>query len=716
MAFAVRAWTGNFFGKCITLAFMIFALLNVFAAAVEEVKDENEDDEHEHNLENDFSQKDLTVVTSIVLILILLTVAFETFKERLEESVHQDLKIILEKLFGELTVLGFLAIVTFSCTQTGVISRLSLFVYHEEEELLEFFEYVHFSIFAIMIAFVVQVIVLVSEASTTEDKWERMDTKCRELRLAEGRHDDALVFPSSSEQEAAIHLRSIYWLTRFFKGFRDKKEYDRKEFFMFQALRNEFILDRGLEPPFEPRPVISEADDFNFGRYLSLAQAHILTHIVEVKVHTWICFAAGALCWYLICISVNRHEETLAWIWLAIGWLVLCANLVFEQHLYNLRRTFIPKKLLEMLYHEDRSSDELHEESQRSYRETTNLLSDTSPEYLPAWCGVDVDSYVQRGRSFLSKMFVGGVPNRQQTYFWFDRKGPSYYKALLQINLIFVGVYTGLLLLVFFPFLFHLYSIHYFILYIVVAIIPPYIITVNKRDIVATLTQVTSIGTYRKVQIISDVLREEKTYQVVRAFIIINRMRRHARRSSSTSNHHESETTHHSNMSRASTSFTRLELAEVSKTFDTLDLDHSGTITREEFQDMLRKLGAKTSEEEIQQILSSLDSDNDGEVSREEFLNWYTRSIESEEIDPKKRAKDLFELFDSNDSDEITIGEFKNKLDSLNMGFSVDEIGAIVNELDSDRSGTVSLEEFEELIEKYHPKELKVRHDHASHH
>ena len=64
-------------------------------------------------------------------------------------------------------------------------------------------------------------------------------------------------------------------------------------------------------------------------------------------------------------------------------------------------------------------------------------------------------------------------------------------------------------------------------------------------------------------------------------------------------------------------------------------------------------------------------------------------------------------MFDKDDAGEITIEEFKRKLDAFNVGFSIDEVGAIVNELDEDNSGTIGLHEFEDLLYKYYPKELR---------
>lgn len=84
----------------------------------------------------------LTIIC-IVLVLIALTLGFEFLKEHLEHSVEEECEIILEKFFGELTVLGFLAMVTFIFSQTGIADMLSERIFGEKKELLEYFEYVY---------------------------------------------------------------------------------------------------------------------------------------------------------------------------------------------------------------------------------------------------------------------------------------------------------------------------------------------------------------------------------------------------------------------------------------------------------------------------------------------------------------------------------------------------------------------------------------------
>ena len=109
--------------------------------AEEEEEEEEEEEDPDH-----FEEVELIVVVVIALFLILATLAFEWMKDTLEESVSEDLEVILEKLFGELTILGFLAMVTFFLTQTGVLQEISEHVFGEEEELIEYFEYVEISL------------------------------------------------------------------------------------------------------------------------------------------------------------------------------------------------------------------------------------------------------------------------------------------------------------------------------------------------------------------------------------------------------------------------------------------------------------------------------------------------------------------------------------------------------------------------------------------
>ena len=112
---------------------------NIADEVSNDVQEEGGEEEEEWELQ------DFSAIVIIVLALIFLTILFEVAKEHLEESVSEDFEVILEKFFGELTVLGFLAMVTFLISRTGTIQRISEHVFGKEEELVEYIEYVVFT-------------------------------------------------------------------------------------------------------------------------------------------------------------------------------------------------------------------------------------------------------------------------------------------------------------------------------------------------------------------------------------------------------------------------------------------------------------------------------------------------------------------------------------------------------------------------------------------
>merc|ERR1719401_2454483 len=114
----------------------------------------------------------------------------------------------------------------------------------------------------------------------------------------------------------------------------------------------------------------------------------------------------------------------------------------------------------------------------------------------------------------------------------------------------------------------------------------------------------------------------------------------------------------------------------------------------------MKAVGACLSAEKMAKIMEILDEDGNGEIDKEEFLHFYARNIHKSKDDRSTadRARDMFA--ESKDG-QITIAEFKATLDAFNYGFTVDEVGALVRELDTDESGTITMHEFEQLLHKF---------------
>ena len=116
-----------------------------------------------------------------------------------------------------------------------------------------------------------------------------------------------------------------------------------------------------------------------------------------------------------------------------------------------------------------------------------------------------------------------------------DRKGPKFYMIILQANLIFIGLYTAMNLLGFLQYMYRSQNTVTFITYLILSILPMIGVMFFKQHLVAILSQVCCMGAYRRPNIVADVLREEKTARVVRAFIVIYKLRRFASQAGSKS-------------------------------------------------------------------------------------------------------------------------------------------------------------------------------------
>jgi len=617
---------------------------------------------------------------------------------------------MIESLFGEMTVLGFLSVFTFVISKMHFFPELSkrLFGEEEEEQLLEIFEFVHYTLFFVMIFFVIQVLGLEKQGIETMAQWEEMDRASQDkeyMKAIRERYDSGTIKITSSFRSA---LSAVSSASAYLPLLRNVKRELLEDQLMFHTLRKEFIMDRSNKPPFHPRNDSNGlSDDFRFGSYLSVCLGNTLAHIVEVEEFTWVFFAAVAVFAFTIFIASGDNMVVLAWVWVALGWSALVFNINFEKHLAQVRAAFasLPKRGSILKGDLD--------EKDVSNGESTYLIplrgSDNGyDDLLPNWCKIDMDDYMDRKRSWFNKILNGpGIPERHQTLFWFEKKGPHFCMLIVQINLVFTGVYSAMLLLTFFGSMYDEASTAHFASFVVAAVLPVMVIMGNKKHLVALMAQVTCIGMFRRHPVISDVIREEKTHRAIRTFVVLCKMNHFAERGDW--NHHKVKKRRSSiggGIVHYSKSFDKLEISEISKTFDTFDRSGDGQISTAEFEALMKKMGIPLEAETLHNMIAMFDTDGDGEVSKEEFLQWYADSMKEDDLSTKQKAHFLFRVFDNEGSGKITIAEFKDTLDALDIGFTFDEISDIVRELDHDGNGTIGEHEFEDLLLKYYPKEL----------
>lgn len=129
----------------------------------------------------------LAQVLIIAALIIFLTMVFEWLRKFLEDHLPQMMDHIVTTLFGELTVLGFIAVFLFFLLKSGFLNLLSEKLYHEDHHLVELFEEVHFDLFFVMLVFLAQTLLLVNSLMRSINKWHQhyrvntFATHCRPL-------------------------------------------------------------------------------------------------------------------------------------------------------------------------------------------------------------------------------------------------------------------------------------------------------------------------------------------------------------------------------------------------------------------------------------------------------------------------------------------------------------------------------------------------------
>lgn len=229
---------------------------------LEETIEELADGEAHHNDADVVEGVELATLVVIVLLLILLTIVFEEIKHHVEHHVPDSLVSVVDRLFGELMVLGFLSIVTFILSESHVFAEISIHIFGEDEagEFGEYFEFVHYSIFLLMVIFCAKVIELVFSAKDNHQMWHKMERCVRQKK-----HGDSMSDSMRGLLKEGTGLRRYSTVYRMFgKNIGDKPELNQ---LLYEGFREEFMLERSLEYPFEPISPEARVDsNFNFVR------------------------------------------------------------------------------------------------------------------------------------------------------------------------------------------------------------------------------------------------------------------------------------------------------------------------------------------------------------------------------------------------------------------------------------------------------------------
>eukprot|EP01018_Ginkgo_biloba_P015765 Gb_38179 [translate_table: standard] len=137
------------------------------------------------------------------------------------------------------------------------------------------------------------------------------------------------------------------------------------------------------------------------------------------------------------------------------------------------------------------------------------------------------------------------------------------------------------------------------------------------------------------------------------------------------------------------------EAESIKDMFRMMDTDNSGTISFEELKAGLHKLGSQMAESDVQMLMEAADADGNGTLDYGEFV---AASLHLQRVDNDEHLRKAFAYFDKDGNDYIEIEELREALADDFGPNDTDVVNDIFREVDADKDGRISYDEFAAMM------------------
>ena len=137
---------------------------------------------------------------------------------------------------------------------------------------------------------------------------------------------------------------------------------------------------------------------------------------------------------------------------------------------------------------------------------------------------------------------------------------------------------------------------------------------------------------------------------------------------------------------------TRAQVQEFKEAFDIFDVDGGGTITAEELGEVMKSLGQKPTRAQLEAMVREIAAAGDGAIDFPEFLTMMLRKMN--EGDPERELRDVFTVFDKDQSGTISADELKSVMKVIGEKLTEQEIEDAIRLADTTGDGEVDYDEF----------------------
>ncbi|CAH3173548.1 unnamed protein product [Porites lobata] len=141
------------------------------------------------------------------------------------------------------------------------------------------------------------------------------------------------------------------------------------------------------------------------------------------------------------------------------------------------------------------------------------------------------------------------------------------------------------------------------------------------------------------------------------------------------------------------------QLAAITQAFSLFDKNGDGKINTKELGTVMESLGENPTEAELKEMISEVDTDGSGTIEWSEFLKMMKERKKEEEFN-EEELRDVFKVFDKDNSGFISASELKEVSSKLGRNLTDEDVKEMMKETDLDEDGKISYEEFVKLMSK----------------
>ena len=148
------------------------------------------------------------------------------------------------------------------------------------------------------------------------------------------------------------------------------------------------------------------------------------------------------------------------------------------------------------------------------------------------------------------------------------------------------------------------------------------------------------------------------------------------------------------------------KLLEYKDVFVLFDIDGNGKIDVQEMKEVMHAIGKDVTNEEVLHMMEFVDDDGSGEIDFDEFVKLMERSTNTEngkEIQENKEIsrdwRTAFDIFDADRDGLLSAEDLASSLKSFGRVLSRAEAQAMIDDVDVNNNGCITLNEFINKLE-----------------